>query len=36
ARQLNNRPRKCLGFETPAEVFAREIINLKRAVALQT
>jgi IS30 family transposase len=36
ARELNNRPRKCLGFETPAEVFAREIINLKRGVALQT
>jgi IS30 family transposase len=36
ARQLNNRPRKCLGFEAPAEVFARAIINLKLSVALQT
>ena len=29
ARQLNNRPRKCLNFETPAEVFAREIMNFQ-------
>ena len=36
ARQLNDRPRKCLQFETPAEVFAREIINIKSSVALQT
>jgi IS30 family transposase len=35
-RQLNDRPRKCLQFETPAEVFAREIINMKSSVALQT
>ena len=36
ARQLNDRPRKCLGFETPAEVFAREIMSLQPSVALQT
>lgn len=36
ARQLNDRPRNCLQFETHAEVFAREIINMKSGVALQT
>ena len=36
ARELNDRPRKCLAFETPAEVFAREIMNLQPGVALQT
>ena len=36
ARQLNDRPRRCLGYETPAEVFAREILNLQPGVALQT
>ena len=36
ARELNDRPRKCLGFETPAEVFAREIMNFEKGVALQT
>ena len=25
ARQLNNRPRRCLDYETPFEVFSREI-----------
>lgn len=28
--QLNNRPRKCLGFQTPAEVFARELAVLNK------
>lgn len=36
AKFLNNRPRKCLGYETPAEVFQREILNLKGSVALRT
>lgn len=36
ARQLNDRPRKCLGFATPAEVFAQGVMNLKKSVALQT
>lgn len=36
ARELNDRPRKCLAFETPLEVFAREIMNLQPGVALQT
>jgi hypothetical protein len=36
ARQRNKRPRKCLGFEPPAEVFARKIIDLKHSVALRT
>jgi IS30 family transposase len=36
AKRLNNRPRKCLGFETPAEVFQRDILNLSTRVALQT
>jgi IS30 family transposase len=29
--QLNNRPRKCLGFQTPAEAFARELMALNVA-----
>jgi IS30 family transposase len=36
ARQLNDRPRKCLNYETPAEVFQREIMQLRNRVALQT
>jgi len=27
--QLNNRPRKCLGFQTPAEAFEKELIALQ-------
>ena len=27
-RGYNNTPRKCLGYETPAEVFAREVLQL--------
>lgn len=36
AKRLNDRPRKVLGFATPAEVFQREILNLTNLVALQT
>ena len=36
ARRLNDRPRKVLGFKTPAEVFQQEILNLNHRVALQT
>lgn len=36
AKRLNDRPRKVLGFKTPAEVFQREILNLINPVALQT
>lgn len=36
ARRLNDRPRKVLGFQTPAEVFQQEILNLTTRVALQT
>lgn len=36
ARRLNNRPRKVLGFKTPAEVFQSEILKLANPVALQT
>ena len=35
ARALNNRPRKCLQFETPAEAYAREVMKLQPSVALQ-
>jgi len=36
AKRLNDRPRKCLNYETPAEVFQREILQFKKRVALQT
>jgi transposase, IS30 family len=36
AKRLNDRPRKCLNYETPAEVFQREILQFKNRVALQT
>ena len=36
ARRLNNRPRKCLDFATPAEIFQRDLFNSKCCVALQT
>jgi len=36
ARRLNHRPRKVLGFKTPAEVFQSEILKLTKRVALQT
>lgn len=36
AGELNNRPRKSLGFRTPAEVMAQQIRQLNSGVALQT
>lgn len=36
ARELNDRPRKCLNFETPVEVFEREMRKLQPSGALQT
>lgn len=36
ATALNTRPRKCLDFQTPEEVMAREISQLNTAVALQS
>ena len=35
ANELNNRPRKSLGFRTPAEVMAQQIRELNAGVALQ-
>jgi IS30 family transposase len=33
---MNNRPRKTLGWRTPAEAMAEEIAAIKLTVALQT
>jgi len=35
ANEMNNRPRKSLGFRTPAEVMAHKIRDLNDSVALQ-
>jgi IS30 family transposase len=35
AEELNSRPRKSLGFRTPAEVMAQQIRQLNSGVALQ-
>jgi len=34
--RLNHRPRKCLGFRTPHEVFTKQLHSLQQRVALQT
>jgi transposase, IS30 family len=34
-RQLNDGLRKCINLETPAQVFARKIMNLQHGVALR-
>jgi transposase, IS30 family len=34
--RLNHRPRKCLGFRTPHEVFMKQLHSRHNAVALQT
>jgi len=34
--RLNHRPRKCLGFKTPHEVFMNQLHSRHNAVALQT
>jgi len=36
ARMMNNRPRKTLGWNTPAEAMAEELAAIKSTVALQT
>jgi IS30 family transposase len=36
ARQLNNRPRRCLDDETPFEVFSHETSNSAGGVAFRT
>ena len=34
--RLNHRPRKCLGFKTPHEVFMMQLHSRHNSVALQT
>ena len=34
--RLNHRPRKCLGFKTPHEIFMKQLHSRHNAVALQT
>ena len=34
--RLNHRPRKCLGFKTPHDVFMKQLHSKQHAVALQT
>jgi transposase, IS30 family len=34
--QLNHRPRNCLGFKTPHEVFMKQLHSRHNAIALQT
>ena len=36
AEELNNRPRKSLGYRTPAEVMSQQIRELNGCVALHT
>jgi len=36
AHRLNPRPRKCLGFKTPHELFMKQLHSSHNAVALQT
>jgi len=36
ARMMNDRPRKTLGWRTPAEAMAEELAAIKSTVALQT
>ena len=33
--RLNHRPRKCLGFKTPHEIFMKQLQSLQQAVALR-
>jgi IS30 family transposase len=34
--KINNRPRKCLGFHTPKELFLRELKKAGGAIRLRT
>jgi IS30 family transposase len=33
--RLNHRPRKCLGFKTPHEIFMKQLQSHQQAVALR-